>query len=99
MNLGDKMLEEYLPFLALIVFGNIENLILASHGVVKGANPLKLGIASLIFVALWFIIGTEGTVIAMDYSALIELIGGLAILILGIQSMVGAFKYNEDESY
>ena len=61
------MLEEFLPYMALIVFGNIENLILASHGVVKGANPIKLLIASLICVALWLIIGTEGTVIAMDY--------------------------------
>lgn len=93
------MLEEFLPFLGLIIFGNIENLILASHGVVKGANPIKLGIASLCFVIMWFIIGTEGTVIFMDYASVIELIGGIAIVILGIQSMVGAFRYNKDDTY
>lgn len=93
------MLEEYLPFIGLIIFGNIENLILASHGVVKGANPVKLAVASLCFVIMWFIIGTAGTVVAMDYANVIELIGGLAILILGIQSMVGAFKYNQDDNY
>ena len=30
--------------ISLIIFGNIENLILASQGVVKAANPLKLAI-------------------------------------------------------
>ena len=93
------MLEDFVPFLALIVFGNIENLILASHGVVKGANPVKLGIASLICVFLWFVIGTVGTNVAMAYSSLIELIGGVAIFILGLESMIGAFRYNEDENY
>ena len=33
------MLEQYLPFMWLIIFGNIENLILASQGVVEGVNP------------------------------------------------------------
>jgi hypothetical protein len=28
-NLGDKLLEEYSPFRGLIIFGNIENLVLA----------------------------------------------------------------------
>ena len=32
------MLEEFMPFVGLIIFGNIENLILASQGVVKGVN-------------------------------------------------------------
>ena len=36
--------------ISLIIFGNIENLILASQGVVKGANPVKLGILSVIIV-------------------------------------------------
>ena len=62
------MLEAYLPFLGLIIFGNIENLILASQGVVKGANPLKLGLLSIVIVILWFIIGTVGTSIAMSYA-------------------------------
>lgn len=30
------MLEAYVPFIGLIIFGNIENLILASQGVVQG---------------------------------------------------------------
>lgn len=93
------MLEEVIPLLALIIFGNIENLILASHGVVKGANPIKLLIASLICVLIWFTIGTVGTNVAMSYSSVIELIGGIAIFILGLESMIGAFRYNEDENY
>ena len=47
--------------ISLIVFGNIENLILASQGVVKAANPLKLAILSLIVVICWLIIGTVCT--------------------------------------
>lgn len=93
------MFEEFVPFLALIIFGNIENLILASQGVVKGANPVKLAIASICFVIMWFIIGTEGTVIAMNYANVIEVIGGIAILILGLQSMINAFRYNKDDKY
>ena len=41
--------------ISLIIFGNIENLILASQGVVKAANPLKLAIFSLIVVTCWLI--------------------------------------------
>ena len=47
--------------ISLIIFGNIENLILASQGVVKGANPVKLGILSVIIVICWLLIGTFGT--------------------------------------
>lgn len=86
------MLEEYLPFLGLIVFGNIENLILASQGVVKGADPLKLGALSIVIVILWFIIGTVGTNVAQQYSNIIEFVGGLAIFLLGLQSMVEAIR-------
>ena len=93
------MLEEFLPFVGLIIFGNIENLILASHGVVKGANPKKLGILSIICVIMWFVIGTVGTNYAMAYSSVIELIGGIAILILGLESMIGAFKYGGDDAF
>ena len=46
------VLDAYIPFIGLLIFGNIENLILASQGVVKGANPLKLGIASIICVII-----------------------------------------------
>ena len=41
--------------ISLIIFGNIENLILASQGVVKGANPVKLGILSVIIVICWLL--------------------------------------------
>lgn len=87
-------LDAYLPLISLIIFGNIENLILASHGVVKGANPLNLGIVSLICVILWLVIGTVGTNIFMNYASVIDFIGALAIVILGIQSMYSAVKYN-----
>lgn len=86
------MLEQYLLFLGLIVFGNIENLILASQGVVKGADPLKLGLLSIVIVILWLIIGTVGTNIAQQYANIIEFIGGLAIFLLGLQSMVEAVR-------
>ena len=87
------MIEDFIPFLALIIFGNIENLILASHGVVKGANPVILGILSIICVIFWFILGTLGTNFAMAYASVIELIGGIAIFILGLESMINAFRY------
>ena len=81
-----------LIFMGLIVFGNIENLILASQGVVKGANPLKLAIFSIICVSCWLIIGTVCTQQLESYGLYIEFIGGLAIFILGIQSMLEAVK-------
>jgi len=86
------MLEEYLPFLGLLVFGNIENLILASQGEVKKAKVLSLSIMSIIIVCAWFIIGTVLTDEAMKYSNIIDFIGGLAIFILGIQAIVEAYK-------
>lgn len=89
-------LDAYLPFIWLIIFGNIENLILASQGVVKGANPLKLGIVSIICVIIWLVIGTIGTSIFIDYANIINFIGGLAIFILGLQSMIEAIRYNKD---
>lgn len=86
------MLEQYLPFVALIVFGNIENLVLSSQGVVAGVNPLKLGIASILCVSMWLIIGTFGTQLLINYVDFIELIGGLAIFILGAQAMITSFR-------
>ena len=86
------MLEEYLPFLGLLVFGNIENLILASQGEVKKAKVLSLSIMSILIVCAWFIIGTVLTEEAMKYSNIIDFIGGLAIFILGIQAIVEAYK-------
>ncbi len=78
--------------ISLIIFGNIENLILASQGVVRSANPLKIALLSLLCVAIWLIIGTLCTQQLQDYGMYIEFIGGLAIFILGIQSMYQAVK-------
>ena len=86
------MLEEYLPFMWLIIFGNIENLILSSQGVVKGVNPRVLGGLSIIVVIIWLVLGTFLTDVAIQYSNVINFIGGLAIFILGIQSVYGAVK-------
>ena len=88
------MLEQYLPFIGLIIFGNIENLVLSSQGVVAGVNPIKLGIASLICVSLWLTIGTLGTQLLIDYSAFIEFIGGFAIFVLGLQAMYESVFHN-----
>ena len=82
------MLEEYLPFMWLIIFGNIENLILSSQGVVNGVNPKILGGLSIIVVIIWLVLGTVLTEAAIQYSNVISFIGGLAIFILGIQAML-----------
>ena len=89
---GDYLLEEYIPFIGLIIFGNIENLILASQGVVQGVNPKILGGLSIIAVIIWLIIGTVATEVAIQYSSYITFIGGLAIVILGIQAIHGAVQ-------
>lgn len=86
------MFEEYLPFIGLLIFGNIENLILASQGEVKNAKVLSLSIMSIILVIAWFVIGAVLTEEAMRYSNLISFIGGLAIFILGIQSVIEVLK-------
>ena len=86
------MLEQYLPFVGLIIFGNIENLVLSSQGVVAGVNPVKLGIASICVVTLWLMIGTFGTQILIDYVSFIEFIGGFAIFVLGLQAMIQSIR-------
>ena len=83
-------MSEIKPFLPLIIFGNIENLVLASQGVTEGVDPIILGGLSLVFVIIWLLIGIYGTKIAIKYADAIEFIGGLAIFILGIQSMLEA---------
>lgn len=83
-------LKEYLPFTGLLVFGNIENLILASQGAVAHVNPFILGGLSIILVIIWLLIGTYGTKMAIKYADYIEIIGGVAIIILGLQSMLEA---------
>lgn len=75
-------------FMVLLVFGNIENLILAAQGVAAHVNPLGLAILSLIAVVFWLCVGTFGTKMAMKYARYINFIGGLAIFILGIQAML-----------
>ena len=78
--------------ISLIIFGNIENLILASQGVVKRANPLKLCILIVIIVICWLVIGTFVTQLLESYGLYIEFIGGLAIFILGFQSKLPALQ-------
>lgn len=82
--------QELKPFLPLLIFGNIENLILAAQGVDAHVDPLGLAILSLIAVVCWILIGTFGTRIAMKYARYINFIGGLAIFILGVQAMIQA---------
>lgn len=82
---------ELMHFFPLLVFGNIENLILAAQGVEAHVNPLGLAILSFIAVLCWLLIGTFGTRYAMKYARIINFIGGLAIFILGVQAMVNAF--------
>ena len=83
-------LEPYIPFIGLLIFGNIENLILSSQGVVAKVNPIVLGVLSIICVIFWLSLGTVGTSIAIQYADIIEFIGGLAIFILGLQAMLQA---------
>ena len=84
-------LKDYAPFTGLLIFGNIENLVLASQGAVAHVNPIILGLLSLIAVVAWLLVGTYGTKIAIKYADYIEILGGLAIIILGLQSMLEAF--------
>ena len=82
------MTSDIKQFSILLLFGNIENLILAAQGVAAHVNPLGLAILSLTAVVFWFSLGTFGTKIAMKYARYINFIGGLAIFILGLQAMM-----------
>ncbi|WP_406532146.1 hypothetical protein [Methanobrevibacter sp.] len=82
------MLDDVKPFLILLVFGNIENLILAAQGVAAHVNPLGLAILSLIAASSWLLLGTFGTKAALKYARYINFIGGLAIFVLGLQAMI-----------
>ena len=84
--------KDYLPFTGFLIFGNIENLILASEGAVAHVNPFILGGLSIILVIIWLLIGTYGTKVAIKYADYIEIIGGLAIISLGLQSLREAFN-------
>ena len=81
-------MEEIKQFAVLLVFGNIENLILAAQGVDAHVNPIGLAVLSFTAVCCWFLIGTFATKFAMKYARFINFIGGLAIFILGIQAML-----------
>lgn len=78
---------ELMHFLPLLIFGNIENLILAAQGVAASVNPVGLACLSFCAVLFWLLIGTFGTKVAMKYARYINFIGGLAIFILGIQAI------------
>jgi len=83
-------LKDYAQFSGLLIFGNIENLILASQGAVAHVDPYILAALSLIAVIIWFLTGTYGTKVAIKYADYIEIFGGVAIIILGVQSMIEA---------
>ena len=82
------MADDIRKFLGLIIFGNIENLILAAQGVAAHVEPVGLFVLSLIAVCCWLLIGTFGTKMAMKYARYINFIGGLAIFILGLQAIL-----------
>lgn len=82
------MLGDLKRFLGLLIFGNIENLILAAQGVAAHVNPVILALLSLTAVVCWLLIGTFATKLAMKYANFINFVGGLAIFLLGIQSML-----------
>ncbi|MBQ5637904.1 MAG: transcription antitermination protein NusB, partial [Alistipes sp.] len=83
-------LKDYAPFTGLLIFGNIENLILASQGAVAHVDPIILSVLSLIAVVIWLLLGTYGTRVAIKYADYIEIFGGVAIIVLGFQSMLEA---------
>ncbi len=87
------MFEQYMPFIGLIIFGNIENLILSSQGVVQGVDPKVLGGLSVLAVIIWLFIGTIATDFAMQYANIITFIGGFAIFVLGVKAIVDAVKH------
>ena len=83
-------LKDYAPFTGLLIFGNIENLILASQGAVAHVDPIILSILSIIAVIIWLLLGTYGTKLAIKYADYIEIFGGVAIIVLGVESMLEA---------
>lgn len=84
------MTNEFKQFFGLIIFGNIENLILAAQGVGAGVDPIGLAALSITAVICWLLIGTFGTRVAIKYARYINFIGGFAIFVLGAQAMLGA---------
>ena len=86
-----NLINDCKSFWGLLIFGNIENLILASQGAIDQVNLVILLILSLICVIIWLLLGKYGTKLAIKYADEIEIIGGLAIVLLGIESMLEAF--------
>lgn len=86
-------LKDYAPFSGLLIFGNIENLILASQGAVAHVDPFILSALSIIAVIIWLLLGTYGTRIAIKYADYIEIFGGVAIILLGIQAMLESMGF------
>lgn len=84
------MANEFKQFFGLIIFGNIENLILAAQGVGAGVDPIGLAALSFAAVICWLLIGTFGTRVAIKYARYINFIGGFAIFVLGAQAMLQA---------
>lgn len=80
-------------FWALIIFGNIENLILASQGAASHVNQVILLILTLICVIIWLLLGKYATKFAIKYADEIEIIGGVAIILLGIEAIMEAFGF------
>ena len=87
-------LKDYAPFTGLLIFGNIENLILASQGAAAHVNPFILAGLSVFAVIIWLLIGTYGTKIAIKYADYIEIFGGVVIILLGFESMIEAMGLN-----
>ena len=87
------VLGEYKEFLGLLVFGNIENLILASQGAASHVNQVILLILTLICVIIWLLLGKYATKFAIKYADEIEIIGGVAIILLGIEAIMEAFGF------
>lgn len=86
-----NLIKDCTGFWALLIFGNIENLILASQGAISHINQIVLLILSLIFVIAWLLLGKYATKFAIKYADEIEIIGGVAIILLGIEAMLEAF--------
>ena len=70
------MANEFKNFAGLLIFGNIENLILSAQGATAHVNPFILGGLSLLCVVIWLLIGTFGTKFAIKYARYINLLVG-----------------------
>lgn len=84
-------IADYKEFWGLLIFGNIENLVIACQGATEGLDPVVLGVLSIAAVIMWFVLGTYGTQVALKYSRVIEFLGGFIIFALGIQAILGLF--------